>query len=80
MTYKILKDLVQIEPIPDNDGFGVSDLSFARVVAKGPACSDDYAVGDIIGYIKKTEYVGTDIVFILDQNVLMVRHDTAGQA
>lgn len=80
MTYKILKDLVWIEPIDSNDGFGVSDLAFARVIAKGDKCGKEYKVGDIVGYIKKTEYVGDGIVFIFDDNVLMVRHDTARTA
>lgn len=73
MQYKILRDLVQIEPIPSDDAFDVSDLSFARVIAKGEKCSKAYNVGDIVGYIKKTEYKGEGIVFIFDENVLMVR-------
>lgn len=73
MQYKILKDLVWIEPIESDDGFGVSDLAFAKVIAKGEKCGDQYNVGDIVGYIKKTEYVGDGIVFIFDDNVLMVR-------
>lgn len=73
MQYKILRDLVQIEPIESKDAFDVSDLAFAKVVAKGEKCSDTYNVGDIVGYIKKTEYVGEGIVFIFDENVLMVR-------
>lgn len=75
MTYKILKDLVWIEPLNTNEGFGVSDLSFARVIAKGEKCGKEYKVGDVIGYIKKTEYVGDGITFIFDDNVLMVRDD-----
>ena len=75
MQYKVLKDLVQIEPLPDKDTFDVSDLTFAKVIAKGSKCSDDYKVGDIVGYIKKTAYVGEGIVFIFDDNVLMVRND-----
>lgn len=73
MQYKILKDLVQIEPLPDTDAFDVSDLQFAKVIAKGDKCSKDYNVGDIVGYIKKTAYVGEGITFIFDENVLMVR-------
>lgn len=73
MQYKILRDLVQIEPMPNDDAFDVSDLSFARVIAKGEKCSKAYNVGDIVGYIKKTEYKGEGIVFIFDENVLMVR-------
>ena len=79
MPYKILKDLVWIEPLQTKDGFGVSDLAFAKVVAKGEKCGKEYNVGDIVGYIKKTEYVGEGIVFIFDDNVLMVRNDTAGR-
>ena len=78
MTYKILKDLVWIEPLQTKDGFDVSDLAFAKVVAKGEKCGKEYNVGDIVGYIKKTEYVGEGIVFIFDDNVLMVRNETAG--
>lgn len=73
MQYKVLKDLVQIEPLQDNDAFDISDLTFAKVLAKGDKCSDDYKVGDIVGYIKKTAYVGEGITFIFDDNVLMVR-------
>lgn len=73
MQYKILRDLVQIEILPDNDAFDVSDLQFAKVIAKGEECSDKYKVGDIIGFIKKTAYVGEGITFIMDKNVLMVR-------
>ncbi len=73
MQYKVLKDLVQIEPLQDNDAFDISDLTFAKVIAKGDKCSDDYKVGDIVGYIKKTAYVGEGITFIFDDNVLMVR-------
>ena len=73
MQYKVLKDLVQIEPLPDKDAFDVSDLTFAKVLAKGDKCSNDYKVGDIVGYIKKTAYVGEGITFIFDENVLMVR-------
>lgn len=73
MQYKVLKDLVWIEPITDTDAFGVSDLAFAKVIAKGDKCGKQYDVGDIVGYIKKTEYVGDGIVFIFDDNVLMVR-------
>lgn len=75
MQYKVLRDLVQIEPLPDNDAFGVSDLSWARVIAKGEKCADTYKVGDVVGYIKKTEYSGNGITFIFDENVLMVRDD-----
>lgn len=75
MQYKLLQDLVQIEILPDNDAFDVSDLQFARVLAKGSKCSDEYKVGDIVGFIKKTAYVGGGITFILDKNVLMVRND-----
>lgn len=81
MQYKVLKDLVWIEPIESQDGFGVSDLAFARVVAKGEKCGKQYAVGDIVGYIKKTEYVGDGITFIFDDNVLMVcTNDPTGNA
>ncbi len=73
MQYKVLRDLVQIEPLADTDAFDVSDLSWARVIAKGDKCADTYNVGDIIGYIKKTEYSGNGITFIFDENVLMVR-------
>lgn len=73
MQYKILRDLVQIEPIENQDVFDTSDLSFAKVVAKGEKCSTSYKVGDIVGYIKKTEYSGEGITFIFDENVLMVR-------
>lgn len=73
MQYKVLRDLVQIEILPDTDAFDVSDLQFARVIAKGEQCSDTYQVGDIIGFIKKTAYVGDGITFIMDKNVLMVR-------
>lgn len=79
MTYKILKDLVWIAPLQTKDGFDISDLAFAKVVAKGEKCGKEYNVGDIVGYIKKTEYVGEGIVFIFDDNVLMVRNDTAGR-
>lgn len=75
MQYKILRDLVRIEPLPSTDAFGVSDLAWARVIAKGEKCADTYNVGDVIGYIKKTEYTGEGIVFIFDDNVLMVRDD-----
>lgn len=81
MQYKVLKDLVWIEPIPNTDAFGVSDLAFAKVVAKGEKCGKQYDVGDVVGYIKKTEYVGDGITFIFDDNVLMVRtNDTARTA
>lgn len=73
MQYKVLRDLVQIEILPDKDAFDVSDLQFARVIAKGEKCSDTYKVGDIVGFIKKTAYVGDGITFILDANVLMIR-------
>jgi hypothetical protein len=73
MQYKVLRDLVQIEPLPDNDAFDISDISYAKVIAKGENCSDNYQIGDIVGYIKKTAYVGQDICFIYDENVLMVR-------
>lgn len=73
MQYKVLKDLVWIEPINTAEGFGVSDLAFAKVVAKGEKCGKQYNVGDTIGYIKKTEYRGDGITFIFDDNVLMVR-------
>lgn len=73
MQYKVLKDLVQIEMLPDNDVFDVSDISYAKVIAKGEKCSNDYQVGDIVGFIKKTAYQGQDICFIYDDNVLMVR-------
>ena len=73
MQYKVLRDLVQIEPLPDNDAFDISDISYAKVIAKGEKCGDNYQIGDIIGYIKKTAYVGQDICFIYDENVLMVR-------
>lgn len=73
MQYKVLRDLVQIEPLPDNDAFDVSDISYAKVIAKGEKCSDNYQIGDIVGFIKKTAYTGQDICFILDENVLMVR-------
>lgn len=73
MQYKVLRDLVQIEMLPDTDAFDVSDLQFAKVVAKGEKCSDTYKVGDIVGFIKKTAYQGNDITFIFDENVLMVR-------
>lgn len=73
MQYKVLRDLVQIEILPDNDAFDVSDLQFAKVIAKGEKCSDTYKVGDVVGFIKKTAYVGDGITFILDANVLMVR-------
>lgn len=75
MQYKVLRDLVQIEPLPTVDAFGVSDLAWARVIAKGEKCAKTYNIGDVIGYIKKTEYVGDGIVFIFDDNVLMVRSD-----
>ena len=75
MQYKILRDLVRIEPLPSTDAFGVSDLAWARVIAKGDKCAATYKVGDVIGYIKKTEYTGEGIVFIFDDNVLMVRDD-----
>ena len=75
MRYKILRDLVQIEPLPSKDAFGVSDLAWAKVIAKGEKCANTYKVGDIVGYIKKTEYTGEGIVFIFDDNVLMVRDD-----
>lgn len=75
MRYKILRDLVQIEPLPSTDAFGVSDLAWAKVIAKGEKCASTYKVGDIVGYIKKTEYTGEGIVFIFDDNVLMVRDD-----
>ena len=81
MQYKVLKDLVWIEPIPNTDAFGVSDLAFAKVIAKGEKCGTQYDVGDVVGYIKKTEYVGDGITFIFDDNVLMVRtNDTARTA
>ena len=70
MQYKVLRDLVQIEILPDNDAFDVSDLQFAKVIAKGEKCSDTYKVGDVVGFIKKTAYVGDGITFILDANVL----------
>ena len=73
MQYKVLRDLVQIEPLPDNDAFDISDISYAKVIAKGEKCSDNYQIGDIVGYIKKTAYTGQDICFIYDENVLMVR-------
>lgn len=73
MQYKVLKDLVQIEMLPDNDAFDISDISYAKVIAKGEKCSNDYKVGDIVGFIKKTAYQGQDICFIYDDNVLMVR-------
>ena len=73
MQYRVLKNLVQIEPLPSADAFDVSDIEYARVVAKGKECSAEYNVGDIIGYIKKTAYHGENIVFIFDDNVLMVR-------
>lgn len=73
MQYKVLRDLVQIKMLPDTDAFDVSDLQFAKVVAKGEKCSDTYKVGDIVGFIKKTAYQGNDITFIFDENVLMVR-------
>lgn len=73
MQYKVLKDLVQIEMLPDNDAFDISDISYAKVIAKGEKCSNDYQVGDIVGFIKKTAYQGQDICFIYDDNVLMVR-------
>ena len=73
MQYKVLKDLVQIEMLPDNDAFDISDISYAKVIAKGKKCSNDYQVGDIVGFIKKTAYQGQDICFIYDDNVLMVR-------
>lgn len=73
MQYKVLKDLVQIEMLPDNDVFDISDISYAKVIAKGEKCSNDYQVGDIVGFIKKTAYQGQDICFIYDDNVLMVR-------
>ena len=73
MQYKVLRDLVQIEILPDNDAFDVSDLQFAKVIAKGEQCSKEYNVGDIVGFIKKTAYVGEGITFIMDKNVLMVR-------
>ena len=73
MQYKVLKDLVQIEILPDNDAFDISDISYAKVIAKGEKCSNDYQVGDIVGFIKKTAYQGQDICFIYDDNVLMVR-------
>lgn len=73
MQYKVLRDLVQIEILPDADAFDVSDLQFARVLAKGDKCGKEYNVGDIVGFIKKTAYVGDGITFIFDENVLMVR-------
>lgn len=73
MQYKVLRDLVQIEILPDADAFDVSDLQFAKVVAKGDKCGKEYNVGDIVGFIKKTAYVGDGITFIFDDNVLMVR-------
>jgi hypothetical protein len=73
MQYKVLRDLVQIEILPDKDAFDVSDLQFAKVIAKGNKCSKDYEVGDTVGFIKKTAYVGDGITFIFDENVLMVR-------
>lgn len=73
MQYKVLRDLVQIEILPDKDAFDVSDLQFAKVIAKGEKCSDTYKVGDVVGFIKKTAYVGDGITFILDENVLMIR-------
>ncbi len=73
MQYKVLKDLVQIEPLPDTDAFDVSDVEYARVIAKGPKCTNDYKVGDVVGYIKKTAYRGENITFIFDENVIMVR-------
>lgn len=73
MQYKVLKDLVQIEMLPDNDAFDISDISYAKVIAKGEKCGNDYQVGDIVGFIKKTAYQGQDICFIYDDNVLMVR-------
>lgn len=79
MQYKVLRDLVQIEPLPTKDVFGVSDLAWARVIAKGEKCSKAYNVGDVVGYIKKTEYTGDGIVFIFDDNVLMVATDADGK-
>lgn len=73
MQYKVLRDLVQIEILPDNDAFDISDLQFAKVIAKGNKCSNEYNVGDIVGFIKKTAYTGEGITFIFDENVLMVR-------
>lgn len=75
MQYKVLKKLVQIEPLPDKDAFDVSDVEFARVIAKGEQCGNDYQVGDIVGFIKKTAYQGEGITFIFDENVIMVRTD-----
>lgn len=73
MQYKVLRDLVQIELLEDKDAFDVSDLQFAKVIAKGEKCSKEYNVGDVVGFIKKTAYVGEGITFIFDENVLMVR-------
>lgn len=75
MQYRVLKNLVQIEILPDNDAFDVSDLEFGRVIAKGKDCGDEYKVGDIVGFIKKTAYTGQGITFIFDENVIMVRTD-----
>lgn len=72
MQYKVLKDLVQIELLPDTDPFDVSDLQFAKVIAKGEKCGDAYKVGDVVGFIKQTAYQGSGITFIFDDNVLMV--------
>lgn len=73
MQYKVLRDLVQIEILPDDDAFNVSDVSYAKVINKGPDCKGNYEIGDIVGFIKNTEYRGRDICFIMDENVLMVR-------
>lgn len=68
-----VKDTLIIELITSDDPFDITEIQYAKLIAKGPDASKDYEPGDIIGFIKGCEYKGTDITLLEDKDVRVIK-------